>query len=417
MTPQDRGNPVDPSSRIAVRRDDGGVRQSLLILSFSSLVSDPRVQRQIRVFAPLYDVTTIGYGPAPEGVVHHVEVPRDYDSMRPNFRHYMALLALRRYRRTYFGSRRVRFVLEAIEPGSMDMILANDADAAPLAARLRPRLGVHCDLHEYATRQREDETWWRTLVSPFMRWMITSSVRPAASVTTVSPGLAEEYAREFGIAASVVPNVPPHRTDLSPQPTPVDGPVRVIHAGAAARSRRIDVMLEAVRQANQLRPGGFRLDLYLMAGDESYIRELREQADAIADGSVRVLDAVPFDQLMDTMSRYDVGMFVCPPTTFNLRHALPNKLFEYVQARLALVIGPSPAMTQYIRRYCVGVTSQDFTAPSVAAALMELTPTAIDEMKWRSDQAAAELSSERQSQGWVDALADLASRRLEGERR
>lgn len=418
MTPHHHGTPVGPSPQAAARADAAdGERRSLMILSFSTLVSDPRVQRQIRVFAPLYDVTTVGYGPAPEGVVRHLEVPREYDSLRPSFRHYMALLALRRFRRTYFGSRRVRFVTEAIEPGSMDMILANDADAAPLAAHLRPRHGFHCDLHEYATRQREDETWWRTLVAPFMRWMITTSVRRAASVTTVSPGLAEEYAREFGISARVVPNVPSQRTDLSPQPTPTDGPVRVIHAGAAARSRRIDVMLEAVRQANRQRPGAFRLDLYLMAGDESYIGELRQQADAVADGSVRVLDAVPFAQLVDTMARYDVGIFVCPPTTFNLRHALPNKLFEYVQARLALVIGPSPAMAQYIRRYCVGVTSQDFSAPSVAAALTALTPAAIDEMKQHSDQAAAELSSERQSQGWVDALAALAAGGTEGARR
>lgn len=412
--------PVDSSPDTEARpgvADDTDARQSLVILSFSNIASDPRVLRQVGAFTPLYDVTTVGYGAAPEGVRRHIEVPREYDSMRPSFRHFMALLALRRFRRTYFRSRKIRFVAEALEPGSMDIILANDAESAPIAALLAPRYGFHCDLHEYATRQRENESWWRTLVAPFVRWMITTSVRRAASVTTVSPGLADEYAREFGITAGVVPNVPPHRVDLAPRPTPTDAPLRVVHAGAATRSRKIHVMLEAVRQANELRPGGFVLDLYLMAGDQPYIRELTEQAAAVTDGSIRVLDAVPFAELLDTMARYDIGLYACPPENFNQLHALPNKLFEFIQARLALVFGPSPDMSEYIRRYGVGVTSDDFSAPSVAESLATLTPAAVDEMKQRSHLAASELTSERQSQGWADAVATLAAHGKGGERR
>jgi hypothetical protein len=36
---------------------------SLLILSFSPLASDPRVRRQITLFADRYHVTTVGFGP------------------------------------------------------------------------------------------------------------------------------------------------------------------------------------------------------------------------------------------------------------------------------------------------------------------------------------------------------------------
>ena len=52
-------------------------RPRLLVLSFSPLRSDARVLRQIALFAPRYAVTTLGYGPAPEGVVEHLRLPDD----------------------------------------------------------------------------------------------------------------------------------------------------------------------------------------------------------------------------------------------------------------------------------------------------------------------------------------------------
>jgi hypothetical protein len=394
----------------------GARRPTLLIVSFSPLRSDPRILRQISTFRHAYDITTVGYGPAPDGVAGHHEVPVELDPMRPSFRHYMALLAARLFRRTYFGSRRVRHVLDRVEAGSMDIVLANDADAAPVAIRLEPRLGVHVDLHEFAPRQRENETWWRLLVAPFSRWMVRRYVAAADSATTVSPGLAREYERRFGISAEVVPNAAPLRADLGVRPTPRTGPVRLVHTGAASRARRLEIMVEAVDAVNRERPGSFVFDLYLKAGDAPYIDELRRTAEGSTDGAVRVLDPVPFDRMIETMTGYDVGMFVCPPTTFNLEHALPNKLFEFVQARLAVVIGPSPDMREYVDRHGLGVVADDFTAPALSRALSGLTVDDVDRYKESSDRAARPMSAEVLSQAWTDAIGALSSREKESRR-
>ena len=44
----------------------------------------------------------------------------------------------------------------------------------------------------------------------------------------------------------------------------------------------------------------------------------------------------------------------CPPINFNNKLALPNKLFDYVQARLGVLIGPSPEMVHYVEEYDLG---------------------------------------------------------------
>lgn len=384
-----------------------GVRPRILVLSFSPIHRDPRVLRQIQFFGTFADVLSCGYGEAPEGVVEHIEIPIEFKPWRPDFKSAAALLAARFYERLYFDSDRVKHVLKHIPAGSVDVIVANDALAMPAAVALRPRKGIHADLHEYAPRQGEDKLQWRLLVGPFMDWACRKYVTKADSVSTVAKGIAEEYAREYGIPEpAVVPNAAWYQPTLSP--TPVGAPLRVVHTGVAGRARKIEVMLDAVARANELKPGTATLDLFLVAGDQSYIDELIAKAETIPAGAVRVLPPVSFNQIVPLLHGYDIGIFLCPPSTFNLRHALPNKLFEFVQARLGILIGPSPEMEQVVTRHNLGWVAGGFDAESSARLLIALTAEEVAEKKRAADQSAELLSAENVATVWVDAVKKLA---------
>ncbi|MBI9114761.1 glycosyltransferase family 1 protein [Sanguibacter suaedae] len=380
------------------------MRPTVVVLSFSPIARDPRVLRQVRLLSAVADVVTCGYGPAPEGVTRHVEVPERLAPWRSSRVAVPVLLALRRFDRLYFGSERIRFVLEHLPPGSMDVVIANDALAAPLALALEPRAGVHSDLHEYAPRQGENRLVWRVLVGPLMRWACRA-VRDVASVTTVAQGIAEEYRREYGFRADVVPNATAYRADIAP--TPVEYPVRLVHIGVAGRARSLETMIDAVSLVERDAPGSVTLDVVLAPGDPTYITELRARADAVPGGVARVLPPVPFDEIVPLLATYDVGVFVCPPVTFNLRHALPNKLFEFVQARLGVVVGPSPEMARVVHDHEVGVVADGFGAQETARALATLTIERVESFKAASDTAAELLSAERLSAPWLRAVEDL----------
>ena len=107
----------------------------------------------------------------------------------------------------------------------------------------------------------------------------------------------------------------------------------------------------------------------------------------------------------------DVGVFVLPPLTCNYLNRLPNKFFDFVQARLGIVVGPSPEMAALVREHGLGVVTADFTAQSLARALDELTAETVEGHKAASHTVARGLSAEEQIKGWaaaVDALADRA---------
>ncbi|MBE0008659.1 MULTISPECIES: glycosyltransferase family 1 protein [unclassified Arthrobacter] len=384
-----------------------GARPRILVLSFSPIHRDPRVLRQIQFFSEFADVMSCGYGAAPEGVVDHVEIPVEYKPWRPDFKKVAVLLGARFHERLYFDSDRVKHVLKNIPAGSVDVIVANDALAVPAAVALRPRKGIHADLHEYAPRQGEDKLQWKLLVGPLMDWACRKYVTKADSVSTVAKGIAEEYAAVYRIPEpAVVPNASYYDDRYSP--SPVHSPLRLIHAGAAGRGRKIEIMMDAVARANELKPGSVTFDVVLVPGEQDYIDELAVKAAAVPGGVIRMLPPVKFEEIVGLLHGYDIGFYLCPPANFNMLHALPNKLFEFVQARLAVLIGPSPEMKRVVEEHGFGVVSKDFDAESAAQVLIGLTPEQVAEMKEASHKAARTLSAENVAAPWIAAVKKLA---------
>lgn len=367
----------------------------LLILSFSRIESDPRVRRQIDLFRDEWEIVTCGYGPRPDGSSEHHQVPDEH----PVWRYPRAAVVTRQFRRAYWGNRALAWARERLQGQEFDVVFANEVESAGLADALEPRLGFHVDLHEYAPTLHSELITFRLFVAPFVRWQLRRFVTKAASTTTVGRAIAERYRSEYGFDTELVMNAPAYsERDVTATSTPI----RLVHAGAALRNRRLETLIDAVA----LSSADVTLDLFLPANDPGYLAELRERAAQVR--SVRILDPVPFDGLVDTLAEYDVGMHVLAPTNYNNAYAMPNKFFEYVQARLGLVIGPSPEMASELERHGLGVVADDFSVEAVARVLDALTPARVAEFKQASARAARELSAQAQTPVWHRAIEAIA---------
>jgi hypothetical protein len=89
-----------------------------------------------------------------------------------------------------------------------------------------------------------------------------------------------------------------------------------------------------------------------------------------------------------------VGLFLLPPVNFNYRFALPNKFFEFIQARLAVAIGPSTEMARIVEEHSLGVIADSFRPDGLANALEQLTDESIRGYKLAADRAARQLNYE-----------------------
>ncbi|MFK5646659.1 glycosyltransferase [Ornithinimicrobium sp. LYQ121] len=382
----------------APRAPQPGERPRVLVLSFSPIASDARVLRQVRHLSREFDVVTCGFGPAPAGVTAHLRVP-DAAQNRLDGR----LITAHGYRTAYRAQAGVRWVRRHLTPDGADVILANDLDAVPLALSLRPRGGVHADLHEYFPRLHEEHAAWMRRIAPYQEWLCRRFLPRCAAVTTVSGRIAEEYAEQFGVEVGVVTNASPY-ADLAP--LPVGSPMRLVHSGACLRNRDLHVLVDAV-DAAVAEGADLTLDLYLTPNDPAYLQQLREQASRTG-GAVTVHDPVPYADLVTTLHAHDVGVHVLPPLSFNNANALPNKVFDYVQARLALVVGPSPEMAALVHRHGLGVVADGFDAASLTAVLRHLDVEQVATFKAAAHAAAHVLSDAEESRRWVTSVRAIA---------
>lgn len=377
---------------------------SLLIISFSDLQSDARLRRQVAALVDRYDVTTAGFGTQPlPGVVRHITLPLPPTGAARRRRMAVegVLLRLRQYRLLHATAPMYRAARRALRGVRADIVLANDLDAAPLAYAAAPAECVHVDLHEFFPGLHDDNPRWARLRAPYNGWAVRRFAAPAASTTTVAAEIADRY-RAYGLDSGVVTNAS-HGRVLPVRPT--GNPIRLVHSGAALADRHLETMIEAVA----LTTADIELTLHLMPNDPGYIERLRTRAAEIGP-RVRIAPPVPQTELVDTLAQHDVGIHILPATSTNNTLALPNKFFDFVQARLGVIVGPTPAMAGLTERGGFGAVSADFTPRAVADVLDELTPRLVDSWKHAADAAAGELASEHQVGGWVRAI-DAVSRR------
>jgi hypothetical protein len=382
-----------------------GARARILVLSFTPFDKEPRALKQVQFLRGAHDVTTAGFGPLtrfPD--VPHIEIPATRQQRWGTFGRLLTagLLLLRWYRPLRLTNEWDRAAARLLGDGRWDVVIAHDLKALEAGLALAPRHGVILDLHEYAPRQEEHSFLWRLLLAPYYRWMCRRLVPRTAAVVTVSQGIVDEYRRVFGIESTLVVNATPY-ADLEPRP--VGSTLRLVHSGGVAVQRRLDIMIRGVRDSS----ADVILDLYLVdSGAPALLAELKDLA--AGDPRIRILDPVPYTDLIRTLNGYDIGLSIFPPTTFNLAHCLPNKFFDYVQARLGVIIGPSAEMQRILEAHGLGAVTDGFGAADLTRVLDALAPERVDDWKAHADAAARELSAEGQVELWGAAIAALVGR-------
>ncbi|HWU45210.1 MAG TPA: hypothetical protein VN133_00445 [Humibacter sp.] len=378
-------------------------RPRILSISFSEFVSDARVLRQLGVLADYGDVTTIGYGPKPPDASEHLQLVGEPASL-PQTPAGVLMLALHLHRKAELAAPANVAALALLADKRFDLVVANEARALPLAHAVAHGAPVWGDMHEWAPEERTQILSWRLLVAPLMRSICARYLPRTEAVSTVNGSIAAMYQEQFGCEVRVVRNAIALQ-DLAPSPVTGDR-VRLVHSGSAVPGRSIERLIEATRQLDER----FTLDLFLVAARDGgrYLDELR----GIAGEDDRIVfhEAVAPGDLPRTLNAYDIGVFVLPPHTANHRFMLPNKFFDFVQARLGVVFSPAIETSALIERYDLGRVSPDFTASSLAETLQSLTADDVRRYKRNADNAAAALSSEQDEQTQRDVIGTLLKR-------
>jgi len=361
--------------------------KTIVIISFSNLATDPRVNRQIRFLSEEYRVIAVGLGDPELNDIQFIPVTKTKNLVRMTL--FSLELFFRSYESWYWSQKHIKDCLRKVSDVPADLILANDIDSLPLALKVAKGAKVLFDAHEYAPREFEDLLFWRIVLQKYRTYLCKVYIPEVSGMTTVCQGIADTYEKEFGIKPIVVTNASEFE-DIHPNLLNENKPgIRLIHHGGAGPSRKIENMIKMMDYLDER----FELNLMLIESWPGYMKYLKR----VAKGkrNIHFLAPVPMRALPRVLNQYDVGVFLLEPTNFNYFYALPNKFFEFIQARLGIAIGPSPEMARIVKEYDLGVVAEDFSPKALAQCLLKLNDQKINYHKLQSHKVARLMSAEQ----------------------
>jgi hypothetical protein len=294
---------------------------------------------------------------------------------------------------------RARELRDRLSSRDFDLIISHDITLLPLAFNIKnDQTKVMLDAREYYPRQYEDRWKWRLLTKPVNQYLCDRYLHMCDKIITVNGGIAQAYAREYGVLPEVIMSLP-HFVDL--HPGSVSDKIKIVYHGYAHPSRGTAMMIEMMDFLDDR----FRLDMMLVVSQGKYWEKIVSMVEARKN--VNIIPPVLMHEIVPYTSRYDIGLYLCPSSNFNQKYTLPNKFFEFIQARLAVAIGPSIEMKKIVEEYDCGVVSSDFTPKTLAKQLNALTTEKITYYKNQSHKAASVLNADTNRRRIKEIVSEL----------
>ena len=361
----------------------------ILIISLSNIKHDARVKRQIDFLKEDHSLTVAAFDISPEISFEFIKLAQP----RLSFSSKMVTAGLLVFRLFNFAYKKLYHYpqLYSIKK-EFDLIIINDLETITIANEIKGKARLLFDAHEYFPRQFEDKFAWRILFQPLNTYLCRQYLTKADAMTTIGEGIALEYEKQFGVKPIVVNNAAPYQS-LKPAPAS-DRVINLVHHGIAIPSRRLELMIEMMDYLDER----FHLNLMLLTPQtanvktQGYLDWLKEKSQQ--NPRIKFIAPVKSDDIVTTINKYDLGIILVPPVNFNYKNGLGNKFFDFIQSRLAFGIGPIPEMASIVRKYNLGIVSEDFTPMALAKELNSLNKDKIDYFKQNAEVAAREINAQ-----------------------
>lgn len=233
-----------------------------------------------------------------------------------------------------------------ISSQDVSLVIAHGLAALPGCVNFarKYRLPLLYDAHELETERQG----WNWLVRRIAKIIESRLIRECDHVIVVNESIKEYYLNAYpSIDISVVRNTPslPEKVGKSNMRTVLgiaEHAIVYVYCGALGDGRGLPQLVEAFRK--------FGPDRHLvLLGDGPGRYDLEEQAKGLKN--VHFHPPVPYTVLVTFLTDADVGICVADSDSLSYHYGLPNKIFEYALAGLAICIGLGPEMRRFAESY------------------------------------------------------------------
>ena len=273
-----------------------------------------------------------------------------------------------------------------------DLLLANDLDTLPanfLASKIKSKPLVY-DSHEYFTEV--PELIDRPKVKKVWEWLESRMLPKIKSAYTVCKSIAEIYRTKYGTPFKVVRNIPvlSHLTFKNKRSE--NSEKIILYQGAVNIGRGLKQAILAMHYVENAK--------LIIAGDGDIKADLESfTIKENLQNKINFTGRLSIEELSDLTPKADLGLSIEEDLGLNYRFALPNKLFDYIQAQVPVLISNLPEMSAIVEKYKIGEITESlepqFLATKITDALnnqekrkvwIKNLPFAANELNWEKEE-------------------------------
>lgn len=296
-----------------------------------------------------------------------------------------------------------------------DLYVANDLPALPVGVEAKKANGsiLIYDSHEFYSEQAVFSRKKRK----YLKKLESQLIQHADLVITVNEDIAEIFRRTYGLtnvevilnAAAINDIEPKYLHDL----IGIDRSNKIVlFQGGFSPNRNLERL---VRIASHIRNG-----VLIMLGWGDLEKELKREAEklGILDRKLFLVPKIGQDDLISYTASASLGLIPYPPVDINTTYCTPNKLFEFISARVPILANQGlVTVKDFLSRYQIG-TTVDFTDEQLAARVIdEIVADAVrtNDLRHNLETARGELNWSQESRKLMRIVKETIENKVKAE--
>ncbi|TXB67285.1 glycosyltransferase family 4 protein [Vicingus serpentipes] len=355
-------------------------QQKIIISVTNDLVVDQRVAKICQTLSEMgYKIVLVG-----RELKGSLPVARDYNVKRFKLFFNKGFL--------FYANYNIRLFFYLLY-SNVDILWSNDLDTLPanyLASKVKGKKIVY-DSHEFFTevpelvKRPKVQKVWETIEE-----LILPKLK---NVITVCNSIAKCYEEKYNIKVNVVRNVPrKNKTFLTVKNLREGDKNIIIYQGSVNINRGLEALVKAMQEIDNT-------ILYIIGDGDVFENIISLILELNLNHKVKMLGKIHFELLHDYTMQADLGLSLEENVGLNYKYALPNKLFDYINAKVPVLTSNLPEMAKIVNQYQVGETIDEITPNAIAKKINQLfenseqlksyktnTIKAAEELNWESEQ-------------------------------
>ena len=281
-----------------------------------------------------------------------------------------------------------------------NVLLANDLDSLTanfLVSKIKNKSLVY-DSHEYFTEVPELIN--RPKTQRIWEWLEHKMVPRIKYAYTVCNSIAKVYEEKYGTPFKVVRNIPQAiKTEIVKSE---NSHKIILYQGAVNIGRGLEQATLAMKYIENAK--------LIIAGDGDIKLQLERLVEKEnLQNRVEFTGRLPIDELAKLTPQADLGLSIEEDLGLNYRFALPNKLFDYIQAQVPVLVTNLPEMEAVVNKYKIGEITSTLEPEQLAEKIIDSLFNIEKRKKWQENLkvAAKELTWEKEEKILMDIFSEF----------